>query len=469
MDHKTLATIGLVIGVFLEALEGTVVATAMPAIVKDLGSPHLYALPFSIYLLTQTVSCPLWGRISDLLSRKRLYLTGIVLFLIGSGLSGAAHNMPWLIAMRIVQGLGAGCVLTLTFTLIGDMYALRQRAKVQGYISGIWGIAGLLGPLAGGLIVDHVSWRWVFYLNLPFGLVAWALCGLFLKERTTAPKTFHLDYPGTALLIVGAGLLVWGLDQKIIWMILAGLLAIGLALPFEWRHPAPLLPVQSLRHVIARNSLLNNLLAGAAYFGAVAYIPLFVQTVAGARATTAGIVLTPMVVGWTVASIIGGRLLGWTGLGAINKTGFLLLSLGFAGFIGLIHTGLHALAVAGFVAGFGMGFGMLTTLLLVQDNAPKNELGAATAAAMYARTIGGALGVSLLSLVIIPTDKTSVPQLIREFQQGFTISFLLALAAWGVSVLKIRVPSRKSSAPAPHPLPATDHQLLPANPSQPNG
>lgn len=457
MNPQTLATIGLIIGIFLEALEGTVVATAMPAIVNDLGSPHLYALPFSIYLLTQTVSSPLWGRVSDSVSRKRLYLIGVILFLIGSGLSGAAHNMPWLITMRVIQGLGAGCVLTLTFTLIGGMYALHQRARVQGYISGVWGIAGLLGPLTGGLIVDHISWRWVFYLNVPFGLVALVLCGLFLREKTSPRQAFKLDWPGTIFLILGVGLLVWGLDQKFLGMIIVGGLGILLALPFELRHPAPLLPVQSLRNVISRSSLLNNLLAGAAYFGAVAYIPLFVQTVAGAHATTAGIVLTPMVVGWTVASIIGGRSLQKLGLELINKTGFLLLSIGFAGFILLIHTGIYALAVTGFIAGFGMGFGMLTTLLLVQDNAPKNELGAATAAAMYARTIGGALGVSLISLVLTQSEGISPAQLIREFQQGFFLSFLLAVATLVISVWKIRLPAHQvaKNPAAPTADPAT--------------
>ncbi|MEO6907353.1 MAG: MFS transporter, partial [Abditibacteriaceae bacterium] len=208
MNLKTLATIGLIIGIFLEALEGTVVATAMPAVVRDLGSPQLYALPFSIYLLTQTVSSPLWGRVSDLIERKRLYLIGIVLYLLGSGLCGAAHSMHWLIAMRVVQGVGAGCVMTLTFTLIGDMYVMEQRAKVQGYMSGVWGIAGLLGPLVGGLITDNISWRWVFYLNVPFGITAFVLCVLFVQEVKQERKKYRLDIPGTALLIIGASCLV---------------------------------------------------------------------------------------------------------------------------------------------------------------------------------------------------------------------------------------------------------------------
>lgn len=441
MKHKRLATAGLVIGIFLEALEGTVVATAMPSVVDELGSPQLYALPFSIYLLTQTVSSPLWGRVSDLVSRKRLYLSSVVLYLVGSGLSGAAHSMPWLIAMRVVQGLGAGGVLTLTFTLIGDMYVLRERAKVQGYISGVWGIAGLLGPLAGGLIADHLSWRWVFYLNLPFGLVALALCALFLEEPAGRRRAFRLDVPGAALLMAGAGALVWGLDQKVLWQVLLGLVAISLAVPLELRHPAPLLPIKTLKKDVPRRALLNNLLAGGTFFGAVAYVPLFVQSVGGAGATTAGIVLTPMVVGWTVASIIGGRALHRLSLRAINAGGFAVLTLGFAGFVLLIHHGLHTLATTGLVVGLGMGFAMLTTLLLVQENSAGEELGAATAAALYARTIGGSLGVSLISLVV--EAGAGGAHRVAEFRHGFSISLVLAAGALLVSV------TRRRSAAAP--------------------
>lgn len=435
MNPRFLATIGLIIGIFLEALEGTVVATAMPAIVGHLGNARLYALPFSIYLLAQTVSSPLWGRVSDSLRRKPLYLAGIGLYLAGSALSGAARTMHGLIAMRVVQGLGAGCVMTLTFTLIGGMFALEQRARVQGYISAVWGVAGLLGPLIGGLIVDHASWRWVFYLNIPFGIVAFALCAAFLEETRQAQGTFRLDLPGSVLLILGIGAIVWGLDQKWALLALGGLCAVGLALPFELRHPAPLLPIRSLRHVIVRSSLLNNLLAGAAYFGAVAYIPLFVHRIADAAATTAGIVLTPMVVGWTITSIIGGRILSKVRLATLNIMGFSLLTVGFAGMALFIHSGLPILAATGLVIGFGMGFGMLTTLLMVQENSPRSDLGAATAAAMYARTIGGALGVSLLSILIVGASASDP---IAGFQKGFFLCFLLATTALAISIFKIR-------------------------------
>lgn len=448
MNAQILSTVGLIVGIFLTALEGTVVATAMPAVIADLGGQKLYALPFSVYMLALTISSPLWGRLSDLTGRKRLYLAGVVVFLLGSGLSGAAHHMPWLIVMRAVQGLGAGCVLPLTFTIIGEMYELHERARVQGHISAVWGLSGLLGPLVGGLIVDHASWRWVFYLNLPFGIVALIVCGMFLEGRRDETKPFNLDAPGTLLVTLGTGLLVWGLDQKATWMAVVGLIATALAMPFEFRHPAPLLPIASLRHALSRNCLLNNLLAGAAYFGAIAYVPLFVQQAAGADATTAGIVLTPMIVGWTVASIVGGRNLHRVSLGTLNFAGFFLLTAGFAGFAALIRTGIYVLAATGFIAGCGMGFGMLATLLLVQDNSPSGELGAATAATIFARTIGGALGVSLMSLMIGEMRDITREHLVAGLQRGFFLSFLLTLLACGVSALKPTPISSATSSPS---------------------
>ncbi len=446
MNPKTIATIGLIVGVFLTALEGTVVATAMPAVINDLGGHDLYALPFSIYLLTLTISSPLWGRFSDIAGRKVLYLVGIVLFLIGSALSGAAHSMNWLIAVRAIQGLGAGCVLPLTFTIIGEMYDLQGRAKIQGYTSAVWGLSGLLGPLVGGLIVDHASWRWVFYLNLPFGIVTLILCAIYMQDYFEKKSYFRIDAIGTVLLVIGISLLSWGLDQEVLWMVIGGLAAIALAMPFERRHPAPLLPVDSLRDFISRNCLLNNLLAGAAFFGAIAYIPLFVQEVAGAGATAAGIVLTPMVVGYTLSNIVGGRIIHRVSLTALSIIGFSLLTVGFAGFAILIHAGIYVMAAAGFVVGCGMGLGMLATLLLVQSNSPSHEFGAATAATVFARTIGGALGVSLISLLIGDMKGISTTHLTTGLQRGFILGFCLALLALLISMLGTRLPSKKHPA-----------------------
>lgn len=439
MDRrKTLGTLGLIIGMFLAALEGTVVAPAMPAVVTDLGGVDLYALPFSIYLLTQTVSSPLWGKLSDMAGRKNLYLVGVAFFLVGSGLCGLAHTMPFLIAMRVIQGLGAGCVVPLTYTMVGEQYTVQNRAKVQGFISAVWGLSGLLGPLVGGLIVDYISWHWVFLLNIPFGIVASVLVILFMVDKPREREPFSIDVPGTILLVVGVSLLVWGLDQQIPLMVGCGILSIIAALPFEMKSPVPLLPMRSLQNPIVGKCLLNNLLAGAAYFGALAYIPLFVQEIVGGKATATGIVLTPMILSWTASSMLGARILGLMTLFTFALSGFTLLAIGFLGFSLSIPFGLYPMAASGAVAGFGMGSGVLATLLLVQEYSKKSEFGAATAGTIFSRTVGGALGVSLMSMLIGPMKGVGAAVLAQGLQRGFFLGLSLAIVAFGVSVLMWR-------------------------------
>ncbi|MEN7547470.1 MDR family MFS transporter [Rapidithrix thailandica] len=446
MNKKAFATAGLIIGIFLGALEGTVVATAMPKVIEDLGGKHLYALPFAVYMLTSTVSSPLWGRLSDIFGRKRLYLMGVVLFVVSSMLCGIAYNMYWLIAMRALQGMGAGCLMTLTMTLVGEMYGLAERAKVQGYISGVWGFSGLVGPMIGGLIVDHISWHWVFFLNLPFGIVAMVLVYMFLEEKIESHKV-KIDWPGAILFSLGTGLLVWGLDQVVIWYVLSGLALMGIAFYFEWKHPSPLLPITSLRTNISRFSIFNNLLAGAAFFGAIAYIPLFVQSVANKDASTAGIVLTPMIVGWTITSVIGARLIHTIGMSKLIVLGFSILLIGFSGFALLVHQGLYVLAGVGLVVGCGMGFGMLGTLLIVQENATAKELGASTAAISFARTIGGAIGVSTMSLIMGEAVQTGGIALADALQKAFIFGAVLTLFAFILSLMIQKAYTRQQEIP----------------------
>ncbi|MEZ0321401.1 MAG: MFS transporter [Thermus sp.] len=209
--HLDRVTLGLVLGLFLAALESSVVAPVMPTVVTELGGKELYALPFAVYLLLATVSGPFWGRASDLYGRRRLYLASVLLFLLGSALSGAARSMAWLVLARTLQGLGAGGVQPLTFTLAGELYPMRERAKVQGFFSGVWGISGLLGPTLGGLIATYASWRWVFYLNLPFGLMAVYLVAGAYRDGSRARGRLAL---GPALAFAAAsGLAILGLEE----------------------------------------------------------------------------------------------------------------------------------------------------------------------------------------------------------------------------------------------------------------
>jgi EmrB/QacA subfamily drug resistance transporter len=443
-SSRLLATIGLVLGVFLAALESSVVATAMPSVIKDLGGQHLYALPFAVFLLTSTVSSPLWGRASDLLGRKRLYLAGVILFLLGSVLCGAATNMGFLIAARAFQGLGAGAVMPLTLTSVGEMYTLQERPKVQAFISGVWGVSALIGPLIGGVLAEHVSWRWVFYVNLPFGIPAMLMVWKYLPETVTrrAGKVV-IDWAGALLFTVGSGLLVWGLSLSIWWQVGAGLLVLLAAVLVELRHPAPLLPMKALAMRLPNVGLWNNLLGGAAYFGVIAYLPLYAQEVSGS-ATAGGLILTPMLLGWVLASILCTRTMKVLGLTRQTQLGFIILPVVFALMAVFAHAPLIVISVLGFFVGTGMGFSMVSLLLAVQSASPREELGATTSAMLFARQMGGALGTAGMGLLIGSSAIASGGEpLVVGLQRAYILSVLMVAIGLVLSLTlkNVKLPS----------------------------
>ncbi|MFC4425330.1 MFS transporter [Deinococcus navajonensis] len=428
---RRLATAGLVVGVFLAALEASVVATAMPSVIHELGGERLYALPFAVYLLFSTVSSPLWGRASDLVGRRRLYLAGVVIFLLGSGLCGLSASMSGLIGARALQGLGAGALLPLTLTIIGELYSLAERSRVQSMISGVWGISGLLGPLLGGWLTETLSWRWTFYASLPFGLAALLLALRFLPE-TGQPRAARLDWPGAALFTLGSGLVVWGLEQRQWVLVILGTLTLGGAVMLERRHPDPLLPMRALRQRLPRVAFAGNLLGGAAYFGVIAYLPLYAQGVSGGGATSAGLILTPMLVGWTLTAIVTARLVKTVPLPRIAQMGFTVLVVMFAALIFAVHAPLWVTSVLGFAVGTGMGFAMLSLLLAAQDSSPREDLGAVTSGVLFARQMGGALGVALMALLIGPAAiQAGGP----ELAEGLRRAYMLALGLVTVALL----------------------------------
>ena len=401
---RLLATVGLIVGVFLNALESSVVATAMPSVINDLHGQSLYALPFAMYLLTSTVSSPLWGRASDLVGRKRLYLVGAVLFLVGSALCGAAQSMGWLIGARALQGLGAGALLTLSMTIVGELYSLQERSRVQALISAVWGISGLAGPLLGGWLTETLSWRWTFYVSLPFGLLALFMVSRFLHE-TGERRAAQLDWAGAALFTLGSGLTVWGLEMKMCPLVALGAATLIGAVLLELRHPAPLLPMRALRERTPAVAFAGNFLGGAAYFGVIAYLPLYAQGVSGKGATAAGAILTPMLVGWTLTSILSAQLIRFIPLARLSQIGFALLTLMFLALTFTVHSPLWVTSALGFAVGMGMGFSMLSLLLAAQQAASRGELGAVTSGVMFARQMGGALGTALMALLIEGADR----------------------------------------------------------------
>jgi EmrB/QacA subfamily drug resistance transporter len=405
------ALAGIVLSIFLAALESTVVATAMPKVVEHLGGIHIYSWVFSGFLLTSTVAMPLWGRLSDLFGRRSTYLAGLMIFLLGSALSGASRTMGELIAFRALQGLGAGSLLTIGMTIVADLFGLERRARLQGYLSGVWGVASLLGPLVGGLLADHASWRWVFYVNLPFGVVAMALLGTALGGQTAVRRQPTIDYAGVALFTLGVSALLLGLvevGRAVTWarpgvvgFLVTGVVALAVFVHVERRARDPIVPLRLFENRVVIAATITGFLAGMAMFGAISFVPLFLQGVVGTSATQAGFVLTPFVLGWVAMSVISARLVLRVGYRVVVMTGMTLLVVAFA-LLARWDASLTAGAAmrSMLLGGLGMGMNMVPMLIAVQSAVPRAELGIATSMTQFFRAVGGALGLSLMGAVM---------------------------------------------------------------------
>jgi EmrB/QacA subfamily drug resistance transporter len=437
---KRRALYGVMLSVFLAAMESTVVATAMPRVVESLGGVQIYSWVFSGFLLTSTVTMPLWGRLSDLLGRRPIFLTGLTIFLVGSALSGAAQNMGQLIGFRMLQGLGAGSLMTLGMTIVGELFGLEQRAKMQGYVSGVWGVASLLGPLLGGLLTDHASWRWVFYINLPFGALAMLLLHGALPEGQRRPH--RLDYAGVALFSAGVSALLFGIMEAgrvgrwtgidVLLPLGVAATALGAFIVVERQASEPIVPLRLFRHRMVTAASVNGLLSGMAMFGAISFVPLFLQHVSGMSATAAGFVLTPFVLGWVAMSIISARLVLRLGYRILVVSGMACLALAFL-MLARWSLGLtQAVAMRdALVGGIGMGLTFVPMLIAVQSAVPRADLGSATSMTQFSRTIGGALGLSVMGAVMIRRLAAGAPMaaaLHAVFTVGLGIS-VLALAS----------------------------------------
>ncbi len=420
-SQQKIVTFGVMLGLFLGALESTVVGTAMPTVIASLGGLHIYSWVFSAYILTSTVTVPLWGRLSDLYGRKRFILAGIAIFLVGSALSGAATSMGQLVLFRALQGLGAGALLPLGMTIIGEIYSLEKRARMQGLFSGVWGLASIIGPLIGGFITDHLSWRWVFYINIPFGIAAALLIGLALVEPRDHRKRVSIDYAGAitltllaTLLLVTLGQQDWGIFLKLGLLSVCALL-VFVFLAVERRASEPIVPLSLFRHRIFSVSSANGFFVGMAMFGSLSFIPLFVQGVIGTTATEAGTALTPFMLCWVGFSIVGSRLILKIGYRPTALIGVGLLVLGFWG-LATLNAQATRLAVMGYlaIAGAGMGFSMVTLLIAVQTSVPRDQLGIATSGTVFFRSIGGAVGVAVMGAVLstqMNSQATQLPEL----------------------------------------------------------
>jgi EmrB/QacA subfamily drug resistance transporter len=404
-SRKALITLATLLGTFLAALDSTVVGTAMPTVIGELGGLELYPWAFASYLLAATVTGPIFGKLSDTYGRKPVYLAGIFLFLLGSVLCGTSQSMGALISFRTIQGLGAGAVQPVAITIVGDIFELETRARIQGLFGAVWGISAVIGPAAGGFITDLISWRWVFYVNVPFGILAAILLAATLTEsferRPRSP-----DYLGTALLVLGLvavllALLGGGgsgsLSAATLALFFGGLAVLALFMVVERRAADPVVPIDLFSERIIAVSALGNLAMGGVLLGVSVYVPLFVQGALGGTALTAGAAVASLSIGWPVGSFVGGRMLLYTGYRTTLLLGSALLALGSALCVPMdSSTSLTHVVVAVVVIGLGLGFSSTSYLVSVQNAVPWRRRGVATSSVVFFRTVGGSLGVAIM-------------------------------------------------------------------------
>lgn len=401
--HRGWTVVALLLSIFLAAMEMTVVSTAMPTVVGELGGLPLYAWAFAAYMLTSAVTVPIHGKLADLRGRKPVMLAGIALFLAGSFACGHAGSMGALIAWRAVQGLGAGAVQPIGLTIVGDLFDVRERARMQGVFGAVWGVAGLAGPLLGGAIVHGLGWRWVFWVNLPFGIGSAAVLAWAYHE---APERHdhRLDLGGAALLAgtVVAALLAARSPRAGMVAVPAAALGLALFLAVERRVREPLLPLDLFGQPVMAVASASGALVGAAMISMVTFVPLWVQSVLGATPTEAGASIALLVVGWPIASAASGRLLHATGYRVLVRTGLGLVAASAIGLALLLRPGasLPLARALTFVYGLGLGLANTPLVIAVQTSVPWNRRGVATSSTMFFRTIGGTLAVGILGGVL---------------------------------------------------------------------
>ena len=407
VPRRGMVLMAALMAIFMPAVESSIVATALPTIIGDLGGFHLFSWVFAVPLLTMAVTIPLYGRLADLYGRRRVFFVGTAIFLVGTALCGFARSMELLIAFRAIQGIGAGAIQPIAMTIIGDIYAPAERARIQGASSAVWGFAAVVGPALSAFLVETVHWSVVFWVNLPIGVVSIAMFAVFLSERVER-REHRIDYLGGALLIVGIGALMLALVQAltlgsaaIAALVVVGVGALAWLLVHEQRVPEPMLPLGLWRQRVLALSNIGGFGASATYMAVSALLPTYVQGVMGYSPRIAGFVVGAASVSWMFGSIAAGRLM-------IHTSYRLTFAIGGASLVAgcivllLLEPGAGALlpAAGSLLIGVGMGFCNTTFLVAIQGTVAWSERGVATGSQMFMRMIGMSVGAALFGAIV---------------------------------------------------------------------
>ncbi len=432
--RETILTMaGVLMVMLLGSLDQTIVSTAIPRVIADLQGFDRYTWVSTAYLLTSTVTVPIYGKLSDLFGRKPIFLIGIVIFLAGSALSGASQSMNELIAFRAFQGLGAGALLPIAIAVVGDLFTPRERGKWQGVTGAVFGLSAIIGPVVGGWITQNTSWRWVFYVNLPVGIVALLVLIFLMPTLRGKSKKVSIDYLGAAMLVLGTVPLLLGftlagsqyawLSAQIIGLFAGALVMLVSFVIYEaWleQHDGqPIIAPSLFKNSIFTVSSLVSFIFGMGLFGAIFFIPLFVQGVIGTSATNSGLILTPLMLTFVVGSIVSGQLV--SRLGKYKWLAILGMIASLAGMLLLfrldVNSGNSDVLLAMVVLGVGMGFGMSLYTLIVQNALP-GKIGQSTAALTFFRSIGGTIALaamgSIMNSAYLPAFQGALPSSIKQ-------------------------------------------------------